>query len=888
MKKNFPFLILMLALVNESQAQFTRYIVKLKNKGGSPYSISAPLSYLSQRSINRRTKYNIPIDSTDLPVTPSYITQIRNIPNVTVLNVSKWLNSISIQTSDPNAITAINALPFVQSVSGIAARNRETGPPSPNKFEVEETTGLPFLQRTEGITADYFNYGTASYNEIHLHNGEFLHNIGLRGQGMQIAMLDNGFNNYTVLKAFDSVNINAQVLGTWDFVAREQNVTNDGSHGMNCFSTIAANIPGQFIGKAPKASFWLYQTEDNASEYPIEELNWSCGAERSDSSGADVISTSLGYTTFDNASLNHTYSDMNGNTTLAAIAADMAAKKGLIVFAANGNDGNSAWHFLSTPADGDSVVAVGAVSSAGAIGSFSSYGPSSDGQIKPDMASVGVSALIQGSGNTVVTGSGTSFACPNMAGMGTCLWQGFPEFNNMKIVKAMQQAGSKALNPDDRVGYGIPNMKTAFANLLIDFATSTSTNDTCTATINWTSKDISAMKYEIERKLPGQSVYSKVGELNAQAGVILANHNYQFSNTIINSAGGTVSYRIRQIIDTAAATFMAVYIDTTNIAIAGSCFSNFLIGNATSSATNDTCTAIISWTSRDLGTMKYEIERKLPGQSVYSKVGELNAQAGVILANHNYQFSNTIINSASGTVSYRIRQIIDTAAATFMAVYIDTTNITIAGSCFSNFLIGNATSTATVNGCNATINWTSRDLGTMKYEIERKVPGEVIYTKVSELNAQAGVILTNHSYQFVNAIISPTAGIVSYRIRQIIDTAIATFTAVYIDTANVMISSACPIPGNGNPPPVEDLVTVRPNPVSGSTVTLIVETAYAVTNMPIAIYDGKGRLVMQLQDSKGTGRKTIELNIGKLAKGKYYIKVLNGEKKIGIAELLKL
>ena len=129
---------------------------------------------------------------------------------------------------------------------------------------------------------------------------------------MQIALLDNGFNNYTAFGAFDSVNTNNQVLGTWDFVAREQNVSDDGSHGMSCFSTIAANIPGQFIGKAPQATFWLYQTEDNSSEYPIEEFNWVCGAEKADSSGADVIYSSLGYATFDDASLNHTYADMNG------------------------------------------------------------------------------------------------------------------------------------------------------------------------------------------------------------------------------------------------------------------------------------------------------------------------------------------------------------------------------------------------------------------------------------------------------------------------------------------------------------------------------------------------------------------------------------------------
>ncbi len=671
MKRYLPLLIVLLTVVSDSQAQFTRYLVKLKNKGGSPYTLSSPLAYLSQRSIDRRTRYAIALDSTDLPVTPSYITQIKNVPNVTILNVSKWMNAVTIQTSDANAITTINGFSFVQSLNGIAAKGIQTGRNQPDKFEQERTiTALPVQQRMEGTEgiADYFNYGVNSFREIHLHKGEFLHNVGLRGQGMQIAILDNGFNNYTVLKAFDSVNANAQVLGTWDFVAREQNVTNDGSHGMNCFSTIAANIPGQFMGKAPKANFWLYQTEDNSSEYPIEELNWACGAERSDSSGADVITTSLGYTQFDNAVLDHTYADMNGNTTIAAIAADLAAKKGMMVFAANGNDGGLSWHYLGTPADGDSVVAVGAVDTLGNVAGFSSYGPSSDGQIKPDLASVGVNALVQTTGNTVGTSSGTSFATPNMAGLGTCLWQGFPEFNNMKIIRAMQQAGSIATAPNNRIGYGIPNMKTAFSSLLVDFATSSATVSVCTATISWTSKDVDVMKYEIERKVPGELVYTKVGELNPVAGSLLATHSYQFNNTIVSSTPGTVSYRIRQIIDTVAASFTAVYIDTANISISSGCF-------------------------------------------------------------------------ATGTVT-------------------------------------------------------------------------VDPNKVS--------------------------------------------------------------------------VTVQPNPVSGNSVTLVVETPYAINNMPVALYDGKGRLMMQLQYAKGSGKKTFDLSIGKLAKGKYYIKVLNDRKTIGTAELLKL
>ncbi|MFI5133770.1 MAG: S8 family serine peptidase [Chitinophagales bacterium] len=569
--KQFLLLFSVVLLINtESPAQFTRYIVQLKNKGGNPFTLANPTAYLSQRAVDRRTRYGIAIDSSDLPVTPSYVTQIKNVANVTLLNVSKWLNSITIQTSDANAITTISGFSFVKTVSGIAARMADNNNIPTDKFGEETVTGTIPVARGEGITGDFFNYGANSFAEIHLHNGEFLHNIGLRGQGMQIALLDAGFTNYTTLKAFDSINLNNQVLGTWDFVSGNSDV-NDHDHGMECLSTIAANIPGQFIGKAPKAKFYLFRTEDAPTEYPIEEHNWACGAERADSAGVDIISTSLGYTQFDNAVFNHTYADMNGNTTMAAIAADLAAKKGMLVFAANGNDGTTAWHFLSTPADADSIVAVGAVNTAGVVGSFSSYGPSSDGQVKPDVASVGVSALIEYPSNIVSFGSGTSFACPNMAGLGTCLWQGFPEFNNMKIIRALQQSGSIASAPDNRIGYGIPNMKTAFTNLLVDFATSNATLNNCGVTVNWTSKDIDAMKYEIERKTPGDVSYSKIGEMSPQAGSILANHTYQFTNDLLNVAAGTISYRIRQIIDTAAATFTAAYIDTANVTLATAC-----------------------------------------------------------------------------------------------------------------------------------------------------------------------------------------------------------------------------------------------------------------------------------------------------------------------------
>jgi len=621
--KNFSFLFFFAFLFSiETRAQLSRYIVQLKHKGATTYSLANPSPYLSQRAIDRRARYNVSVDSTDLPVPSSYISQIQSNPNVTVLNVSRWLNAVAIQTTDANAIAAINALPFVQNTSAIAAKKITD---AENKFR-EDLMSLPNISTRPGeIKTDYFDYGANSFNEIHLHNGEFLHNIGLRGQGMQIAMLDGGYYHYSSLKAFDSVNANGQVISTWDFVAGHASVTEDHAHGMQCFSTIAANIPGEFIGKAPKASFHLFRTEDVSSEYPIEEFNWACGAERADSTGADVISSSLGYGYgFSDPVPDYPYSDLNGDITMSARAADLAAKKGLLVFNAAGNSGNDYWRMITTPADGDSVVAVGAVSASGTIGSFSSYGPSADGRIKPDIASVGVSAMLQAPDNTIGAGNGTSFACPNIAGLSTCLWQGFPEFNNMLIIRALKEAGSIYSSPDNRIGYGIPDMKKAFISLLTEFATSSATMNDCTLTLKWVSKDVAVMKYEIERKAPGDTGYIKIAEMDPQAGAILSNHNYQLTDPLNGITNGTVFYRIRQVIDKDAATFTAVYIDTTEVMIDSPCAGNGTdkVRIAPNPAFDNTSTSLIVETSYAVSNMPiaiYDMKGRLVAQLYHSK-----------------------------------------------------------------------------------------------------------------------------------------------------------------------------------------------------------------------------------------------------------------------------
>jgi serine protease AprX len=461
----FLFIISILFSLNVS-AQFTMYIVKFKDKNGTPFSISNPSQFLSAKAIARRAKQHIAIDETDLPVVPHYIDSVRFAGNIIVLDQSKWLNQICIETTDSTALAHINSFSFVvktQPVKRIGNRlPKRDHLITRDKFNEPVSTIHSVL--TPPFVNNYYPYGN-SFNQVHIHNGEYLHNKGFHGEGMLIAIIDAGFYHYKTLPAFDSVNLNNRVLETHDFVANEASVNEDNLHGMMCFSIIAANLPGQLVGTCPNANFLLYRSEDVSSESPVEEQYWIAAAERADSAGADVISTSLGYDTFDDPAFNYTYADMNGHTSMIAKAAAIAAAKGMIVLAAAGNEGNNSWHFITTPADADSILAVGAVDAAGTPAPFSSYGPSSDGRVKPDVASVGSGTAISDTSGSVVFGNGTSFATPNLAGLVTCLWQAFPEFTNMEIIKAVEKSSGIYNNPDNRTGYGIPDFKRAFEDL---------------------------------------------------------------------------------------------------------------------------------------------------------------------------------------------------------------------------------------------------------------------------------------------------------------------------------------------------------------------------------------------------------------------------------------
>jgi Subtilase family len=299
----------------------------------------------------------------------------------------------------------------------------------------------------------------------------------------------------------------------------------------------------------------------------VEEQNWAAAAERGDSLGIDVFSISLGYTTYDNNGLSYTYNDMTGNKTMITRAVNLAAKKGMLVAAAAGNDGNNSWRYIATPGDADSALTVGAVNTIRQSASFSSYGPNFDGQIKPDVAAVGAGVVVASTGSGLPSFSnGTSYACPIMAGVSTCLWQAFPEVNNMEIIQGLRQSGDRFTTPDDRTGYGIPDVKRAFVHFIGQLRTLNSYMDECTAVFNYTVKASSEMNLVFERKLPSDADYIII-DTQTFTGAF-ATRTFSYSDGLGEYTSGVpIKYRIKMAIGTDT----SFYLDSVSLAYVVQC-----------------------------------------------------------------------------------------------------------------------------------------------------------------------------------------------------------------------------------------------------------------------------------------------------------------------------
>ncbi len=443
--KFFLSVLLIVLFFGKLVAQDKKYLVYFSDKSTSAYSVSTPSAYLSPKAIERRIKQNIPVTENDLPVNSRYLDSL-NAKGAQVLYSLKWLNAAAVQ-ADSLEMVSINTLPFVQNYTRVA-REMHT--------RQAFTTQHSSKEKAKKSIGSYGN----SFNQVHMLQADAMHQEGFHGEGILMALLDAGFKNANSVSFLNHLFVQNKVVATYDFVDEETDVYDDHQHGLEALSVIAGYLDDALIGTAYNASFVLLRTEDDFSETEIEEANWARGAEYADSIGVDIINSSLGYTDFDIPSTSHSYMDMDGNTTIAAQAASLAASKGILVVCSAGNEGGSSWQYISTPADADSILAVGAVDAAMNYASFSSIGPSSDGRIKPDLAAQGANVTI-GSVSGIISSNGTSFSCPLVAGLAAGIWQAFPTLTNMQIVDALRKSASQYNRPDQFLGYGIPGYSKA-------------------------------------------------------------------------------------------------------------------------------------------------------------------------------------------------------------------------------------------------------------------------------------------------------------------------------------------------------------------------------------------------------------------------------------------
>lgn len=444
--RNLFLLYAVLGIYTNTFAQIKyKYLVLFKDKDGSPYSINSPLVYLSQKAIDRRFKQGIAVKTTDLPPNPAYISSIQQT-GATVIYKSRWMNAALVEAteSQKNAILALSSVKGIEFNRPLKQARQIS---IKDKFAIENTESL--------------NYGDATA-QIQLLGADVMHNQGFHGEGMLVALLDDGFLNVNTSACLQHLVQQNKIVKVYDFVDNDNTVYSQGGHGTAVLSTMAGYIDNQMISPAFGASVALFRTEDNFSETPLEEANWLFAAEMADSLGADIISSSLGYSTFDNSADNYTPAMMDGKTALSTRAADLATERGIVVVVSAGNSGNdSSWQIITAPSDADSVLAIGAVTRAGNYASFSSRGNSADGRTKPDVVAVGSNTALCNTSGFASTSNGTSFAAPLVAGLVAGFWQANPHLTAQEVTRSIRKSGHQFATPDVLLGYGYANFSRA-------------------------------------------------------------------------------------------------------------------------------------------------------------------------------------------------------------------------------------------------------------------------------------------------------------------------------------------------------------------------------------------------------------------------------------------
>lgn len=449
-----------------------RYRITFTDKNESPFSIDNPEEFLSQKAIARRTKFNIAITEQDLPVNPQYVGKIKET-NAILCNTSKWFNSAIFYIDTITKYNEIKALSFIKKIEYVAPKPvykedvQKLSKQDTIKKDFSVLTGEDKQNFKERLSSIYKAYGLSIDQNMMLGTVSS-HITGHQGQGMTIAIIDAGFLHVDSIAVFQKMRDDGRLLGTFDVTGMkecldiEDPIYTQGSHGMTVLSLIGGFYPNKLIGTAPQANFILLHSEEEVTEHIVEEDNWVAAAEIADSAGADIISTSLGYSEFDNARQSHIYSEMDGNSCIITKGADIASSKGMLCVISAGNSGDEDWKYITAPADADSVITVGACDRNEKKVKFSSFGPTSDGRTKPDLMALGLFPTIVTDNGTIKNASGgTSFACPLISGCCATLWEEFPDSTAQTIKRALMQTASRAKKPNNKYGYGIPNVLAA-------------------------------------------------------------------------------------------------------------------------------------------------------------------------------------------------------------------------------------------------------------------------------------------------------------------------------------------------------------------------------------------------------------------------------------------
>ena len=436
-----------------------RYRIDFTDKNHSEYTISQPQTFLSERALQRRVRQNIPVTTDDLPVSARYIDSLKQM-GFEIMNTSRWFNSATVRCL-PEDTEKLRKIDFIRHTSFHQTEYPADTTVIEKDDDLKTLISFIFQQKDEEgskplYAAPEAYYGQAA-DQVGMMNGQALHDRGFRGQGMLIAVIDGGFNKVDELSGFDSLRSSGRLREVKNFTPYTDNLFGDNNHGSNVLSIIASNLPGQMMGSAPDADYVLLRSEEIEHEYLVEEDNWIAAVEYADSIGVDLITSSLGYSTFDVASQNHRQEDLDGRTVRTSRAAAMAAARGMIVCVSAGNDGDTNWKRISVPADADSIVTVGAVGRRGQYVSFSSTGYTADNRVKPDLVAMGEGTAYQHSMGYIHTGNGTSYSTPLLAGFIACLWQACPDKGNIEIIEMVKRSASHFHEPNSEYGYGIPD-----------------------------------------------------------------------------------------------------------------------------------------------------------------------------------------------------------------------------------------------------------------------------------------------------------------------------------------------------------------------------------------------------------------------------------------------